>query len=89
MYSGNLGGREVGVGFRDVWGKLPTNEVICVDTIVLVFVLVAVCFRINLDWGAWVAQSVEYLTLDLGSGLDIRVVSLGLTLGSVLGIKPT
>lgn len=79
MYSGNLGGREVGVGFRDVWGTLPTNEVICVDTIVLVFVLVAVCFRINLDWSAWVAQSVEYLTLDL------RVLSSAPT----LGMEPT
>ena len=38
--------------------------------------------------GAWVAQLVERPTLDLSSGLDLRVVSPSPTLGSVLGIKP-
>ena len=33
--------------------------------------------------------SVKHPTLDLGSGLDLRVMSLGPTLGSVLGVKPT
>ena len=26
-------------------------------------------------WGVWVAQSVKHLTLNLGSGLDLGVVS--------------
>ena len=34
------------------------------------------------------AQSVECPTLDLSSGLDLRVVSSRSTLGSVLGMKP-
>lgn len=46
MYGRNLGGREAGVGFGDVWDKLSTNQVICVD----MFVIVAVCFKINLDY---------------------------------------
>lgn len=33
--------------------------------------------------GAWVAQSVRHLTLDLRLGLDLRVVSF------VLGVEPT
>ena len=32
---------------------------------------------------------VEHLTLDLGSGLDLRVVSLSPELGSLLGVEPT
>lgn len=28
-------------------------------------------------WGPWVAQSVKHLTLDLSSGLDVGVMSLG------------
>lgn len=39
--------------------------------------------------GAWVVQPVEALTLDLGSGLNVRVVSSSATLGSVLGMEPT
>lgn len=35
--------------------------------------------------GIWVAQSVKPLTLDLGSGLDFRVVSSSLA----LGVEPT
>ena len=35
------------------------------------------------------AQSVERLTLDLSSGLDLRVVSSSPALDSVLGMKPT
>ena len=34
-------------------------------------------------------QSVKHLTLDLSSGLDLRAVSSGPTLGFVLGVKPT
>ena len=41
------------------------------------------------DWGTWVAQSVERLTLDLSSGPDLRVMSSSPALGSTLGIKPT
>jgi len=39
--------------------------------------------------GAWVAQSIECLTLDLGSGLDITVMTSSPTVGSVLGVEPT
>ena len=35
------------------------------------------------------AQSVKHPTLDLSSGLDLRVVSSSLELGSTLGVKPT
>ena len=35
------------------------------------------------------AQSVKCQTLDLSSGLDLRVVSSSLTFGSKLGVKPT
>lgn len=36
----------------------------------------------------WVAQSIKHLSLDLISGLDFRVVSLSLTLGSMLPPDP-
>ena len=39
--------------------------------------------------GAWVAQLVKCLTLDLSSGLDLRVVSSRLALSSMLGVEPT
>ena len=33
----------------------------------------------NLGWGAWIAQSVKHLALDLGSGHDVGVmISSGL-----------
>ena len=35
------------------------------------------------------AQSVERPTLDLSTGLDLGVVTLGPVLGSVLGVEPT
>ena len=35
--------------------------------------------------GAWVAQSVKHLTLDL----DLTVVNLGPVLGSMLGVEST
>ena len=38
--------------------------------------------------GAWAAQSVEHLTLDFGSGHDLRVVRLSPVLGSALGMEP-
>ena len=34
------------------------------------------------------AQSVEHLTLDLSSGLDLSVMSSSPALGSILGMKP-
>ena len=34
-------------------------------------------------------QSVRVSTLDLSSGLDLRVVSSGPMLGSMLGMEPT
>ena len=34
-------------------------------------------------WGAWVAQWVDCVTLDLGSGHDLRVVGSGSASGSV------
>jgi len=40
-------------------------------------------------WGTWVAQSVKHPTLDLSSGLDLRVMSSSPTLGSMLGVEPT
>lgn len=30
------------------------------------------------DWGVWVARLVQHLSLDLGSGHDLRVVILRL-----------
>ena len=39
--------------------------------------------------GAWVAQLIECLTLDLSSGLDLKVVSSSPALGSMLSVKPT
>ena len=39
--------------------------------------------------GAWVAQSVKCLTLDLSSGFDLKVVISSLMLGSMLGVVPT
>ena len=39
--------------------------------------------------GAWEAQSVKCLTLDLSAGSDLRVVSSGGELGSTLGMEPT
>ena len=41
------------------------------------------------NWGSLVAQSVKHLTLDLSSGLDLRVLSSSLVLGSMLGVEPT
>ena len=35
----------------------------------------------------WLSQLVERLTLDISSGFDLRVVSLSLVLGSMLGVK--
>ena len=37
--------------------------------------------------GAWVAQSVEHLTLDFGSGHDLRVVRSSPLSGSMLGVE--
>ena len=39
--------------------------------------------------GAWVAQSVECLILDFGSGHDPRIVGSSPDLGSVLSMEPT
>ena len=39
-------------------------------------------------WGARVAQLIEHLILDFGSGHDPRVVGLSLTSGSVLSVEP-
>ena len=38
--------------------------------------------------GAWVAQLVEHLTLDLGSGHDPRVMGSSLELSSMLSMEP-
>ena len=38
--------------------------------------------------GAWVAQSVEHLTLDLGSGHGPRIVESSPVSGSILGMEP-
>ena len=39
--------------------------------------------------GAWVAQSTELLTPDLSSAVNLKVVSLSPTLGSMLGVEPS
>ena len=39
--------------------------------------------------GAWVAQWVKCLILDLNSGLGLRVMSLSLTLDPMLDVAPT
>ena len=39
--------------------------------------------------GTWVAQPVKHPTLDLDSGLDLRVIDLGPVLGSMLRMQPT
>ena len=46
------------------------------------------CFKKCQEWGAWVAPLVRRLTLDLISGLDLRVVSSSPALGSTLDTKP-
>ena len=38
--------------------------------------------------GAWMAQSIEHLTLDFSSGHDLTVMGWSLPLGSVLNMKP-
>ena len=44
--------------------------------------------KIPAQWGTWVAQSVKHVTLDLGSGHDLRVMRSSPTLGSVLNMEP-
>ena len=39
-------------------------------------------------WGAWVAQSVNRLTLDFGSGHDLKVGRSSPSLGSMLSVEP-
>ena len=39
--------------------------------------------------GTWVIQSGKHLTLELSSGLDLRVVNASPMMGSALGAKPT
>ena len=41
------------------------------------------CFQES-PWGVWMAQSVEHLTLDFGSGWDHGVMRSSPALGSVL-----
>ena len=38
--------------------------------------------------GTWVTQSVEFLTLDFGSGRDPGMVELSPASGSILSIEP-
>lgn len=42
-----------------------------------------------LFWGAWVVPLIEPLTLDLSSGLELRVMSSSLSLGSTHSVEPT
>lgn len=44
-------------------------------------------YQNKLERGAWEAQSVEHLTLDLNSGLDLRVVNSSFALGTLLGFR--
>lgn len=43
----------------------------------------------NYAWVAWVAQSVRHLTLDLNSGLNLRVMNSSPVLGSMLSMEST
>ena len=45
-------------------------------------------FKNSRTEGAWVAQSVECLTLDFSSGHDLRVVGSSPASGSVLSTEP-
>ena len=45
--------------------------------------------KILYNQGAWVAQLVKHLTLDLSLGLALRAVSSSPILGSMLGLEPT
>ena len=65
------------------WVKDSNRGVSCVSQPQRTFRLIAH------PWGTWVARLVEHLTLDLSSGLDLRVGSSGPSLGSALGVKPT
>lgn len=40
-------------------------------------------------WGAWVAQSIKHLPLDLSSWLGLRVTSSSPALSSMMGLEPT
>ena len=40
------------------------------------------------ELGAWMAQWIEHLDLDMGSGHDLAVVGWGPELGSVLSVEP-
>ena len=42
----------------------------------------------NWHMGAWVVQYIKRLTLDFGSGHDLRIVRLSLGSDSVLGVEP-
>ena len=47
---------------------------------------VHICLK-NLTRGTWVSQSVEYLTLDFGSGHDLRIVRSSPVVGSMLDME--
>ena len=50
-----------------------------------------ICFVLgilHLLWGAWVAQSVNHLSLDFGSGHDLRSVRSSSMSGSVRNVEP-
>ena len=46
-------------------------------------------FKTTMIRGMWVAQWVKHLTLDFGSGHDLRIMRLSPTLGSMLSMEPT
>lgn len=50
--------------------------------------MVGWCIKRKNFRGAWMAHSVQYPTLDLNLGLNLRVVSSRPTLGSTLGMVP-
>ena len=43
----------------------------------------------ELQWGTWGSQLAKCLTLDLSSGLNVRIVSSSPVLASILGVEPT
>jgi len=44
--------------------------------------------KILTDWGAWVAQLVKRLTLDFGSGHDLKIMRSSPVSGSMLRVEP-
>ena len=62
-----------------IFGKL--KPIVCIESWFLRLLIIK-------KEGCLVAQLVEHLTLDLGSGLDCRVMGSSSVLGSLLSVEP-